>query len=374
MATVFKSDEMSTGSMGSLLLYTLPKTNLSGFFDFSSGQYLLRDSELAITDFLNVTRSSTAQGRNKTGELITYPVNTPRFHLVESVGRYGLASGDNMNNYFLNSNVPASQSITFAEGTNRRYFMLVRVLGNGSVDVAGVGLEPFTVNGGSEKIIKMTSGTNTITVTKNGNPTYVQVSRVTTPYGLDPTLPLTAGNVVAKIQDVNSLVPSKIAEAYNANGEATVFIKMVKFDGGDNSMAPHTSNQLETIVGSNVTALGGYMGYLNLTSGNKGSITIRKQKGGSVLETSPSVVVDVNKTNVIASRLSKTTASVFFNGLFSKMEGLTSDEVEPFLYRLPSLPNTTSNQLSPNMIICNLIIYDRLLSDAEILEIYNLLK
>ena len=374
MGTLIKSDVISTRNLGSLLERTIPKENLSGFFDFGNNKYSIRGNPVALGDFLSLTRNSAAQGLNKNKELITYGVGAPRFHLVESVSKYGLALGDNMKNYFLNSNAPATQDITFAEGTDRRFFLLVRVIGTGSVAISGAGVTPFTVNGGEEKVIKMTSGTNTITVTKSGSPTYVQVSRVTTPYGIDPTRTETAGVPATKSQDVASLNPSVNAQMFTGN-KATFFFKFVTFDGGDNSLIPHTNNTVEIVSGAGTPALGGYVAWLKYTDGTHGKLFARKQQSGAVLEESPTVDVPINKINIVAIRLSAGKADVFMNGVFSKMAGTTASTlVEPYLYRLPFLQSLTNVYISPNMIITNMVAYDKEMSDSEITDIYNRLK
>lgn len=373
MATVIKSDVISTKNLGSLLERIVPKNNLTGFFDFSNDKYSIRGEEVPFSQMFTVNRNSTAQGLNKNKELVTYGINTPRFHLVESVGKYGLALGDNSKNYFLNSNAPATQSITFNEGTERRFFVLVRAKGSGSVTVSGSGITTFTVNGGEEKVVKMTSLSNTINVAVSGTLTYVQVTRVTTPYGVDPTETETTGTKVVKSQDITSVNTSVFASLMNAKN-GTVFLKYVTFDGGDLSLTPGSNNTIEVLSAAPIAANGGYVSWLQHTDGTHGKLFIRKQKSGSVLESSTIVDVPINKVNVIAFTMSDKKASVFMNGVFSKLPGVNTETVDPYISNLPFLPSLNNVYIAPNWIVSNMLVYDKVMSDSEIGDIFNMLK
>lgn len=373
MATIIKSDVVSTNNLGNILIDMLPKNNMSGFFDFSNNRYSIRDSNVSLSSIITTTRSSTAQGISKTGELVTYGVNSSRFTLVPSVKKYGLACGDSMKNYFLNSDAPVTQSITFAEGTDRRFFVLFRATGSGYITVSGSGISTFVLNGGEEKVIKVTATTNTINVAITGTLSYVQVSRVTTPYGADPSRPVTAGSITTKVQDINGFNQASMANLFTSN-KATMFFKYTTFDGGDNLLTPHTNNTVEVISAAGNATLGGYVSWLQYVDGSNGKLFIRKQKSG-ILETSPIVDVPIYKTNIIAVRLSESNADVFMNGIFSKLPGASSGTtVQPYLYQLPFLSSLNNVYIAPNWIISNMVSYDKELSDSEIMDIYNIMR
>lgn len=375
MGTIITSNEVAGRTLGSLLLELLPQNGISGFFDFSNGDYEIRDTRVPLSDFLAVTRSSPAQGYNRAGELVNYAVNTPRFHFVKNAGIYGLAIGDTMRNYFKNANAPVSQSVTFAEGTDVRFFTLVTVEGpvGAKVNVSGAGVEPFTVEAGAHKIIKTVTNNNTLQVDVVGAPTFVQVSRVSSPYGVDPSRPVTAGGAYTKVQDVPTLNVSKIAEMFTGN-DATMFFKFTKFDGGDNALTPHTANTIEIFSGAGVAALGGYVSWLKMLNGTTGELSIRKQQSGSVLESSPVVAVPVEKTNIVAAVLGPTKASIYMNGVFSKMAGSNAVAVEPWPFRLPALLALNGNYMAPNYVMDKMVVYDRQLSDAEVKTVADLLR
>ncbi|MGM1431147.1 hypothetical protein ACS126_17970 [Sphingobacterium lactis] len=374
MATVIKSNNISTNNIGNLLETSLPSEGLTGFFDFSNGRYFAKGSPVALGEVIDVGRLSPATGLDKSGNMVTYPNNTPRFHLVKSVNKYGLTLGDVKRNHFLNSNAPVTQTITIDEGTENKFFLVVECEGSGSVTISGA--YSGTATQTAPLIIRTpTKAPFTITATVNGSLSFVSVSKQTSAYGIDPSRVVTSGASVQKIQDVTSVKRDLFNTLYSATGSSTIFMKMVKFDGGDNSLptlSPAKNIEIFRAFGS--VENGGYVCWLEMTYGDSGKVFVRKQKNG-VIEDSAKVDVSWGKTNITAFRSNKQKGDVFVNGKFSKSTVGSIPDVDPTMFMLPSLITPVNSALiAPNSILTYLIVYDRELTDAEVQQVYEMLK
>lgn len=376
MATIIKSDSQSTQNMGNLLRQLLPADGLSGYFDFSNNEYVAGGANIALSDLLTVTRSSTAQGVDKQGNIVTYPANTPRFHLVESLKKYGLTLGDNKRNHFLNSNTPVTQTMIIDEGTDRRWFLHIECVGSGSVTVSGAFSGVATQ--GSPLTFKNTTTTPiTITATVSGQLSYVGVSKVTSPYGIEPTRVATGAVAATKIQDVTVFKADLLNTIYSANKEATIFMRLVRFDGGNDALTPlGIAKHVELLRAFSSVSIGGYVAWLDLAAGQEAALlSVKKQKDGAIISESPKIGVSWKKDNLAVFRLNKTKASVFLNGNKTTLENSNSTEVSPILSGLPSLLTPTQSDLiSPNSVITHMVVYNKELSDAEISAISDIIN
>jgi hypothetical protein len=371
MATIIKSDNVANNHLGSILPDLLPKAGLTGFFDFSNGRYVANGNDIGVNDLLTVTRNTPAIGIDKSGNEQVYPVNTPRFHFVQSKKMYGITLGDIIKNHFTNSNAPTTQNITIEEGSENKFFLYVQVIGPGTVTISGGA--NGTASQGSPLILLVPSKNITITATVTGTPTYVQVSKVTTPYGIDPSRPQTAALPTQKTQDVTQ-VKRALFDTFYGNSNITVLMKTVRFDGGNLALTPNGNARNILMFDAAVSqAGGGYVGLLEMADGMHAKMYVRKQKAGSVIATSPKVDVEIRDVNVTALILNRTEASVFCNGQFSTLPTEATD-VDPYLNFLPGLLTTTSDQIATNSILTKMVVYNRALSSSELFDIYNLMK
>ncbi|NAW50788.1 hypothetical protein GNY06_05115 [Elizabethkingia argentiflava] len=368
MATIIKSDNVATHHLGSVLPNLLPKNKLNSFFDFSNSVYVSKGRTVNLKSFLRTTRSTNAIGINNLGEEVIYPPNMTVFNYVKSKKMQGISMGDIMKNHFLNSNNPQTQNITIDEGIERKFFLYVQVVGNGSVsisgDVSGVATE------GRPLMLKHAQAKTSIKATVSGSPSYVQVSKVTSPYGIDLSRPQTASLVAQKTQDVTQVVPG-----FFTNSEITVFLKTVKFDGGNLTLSPVSlAKNILLFDAATTKERGGYVGGVEMLDGTTGKLWIRKQKGGQVIVKSALSDVSIKDVNVTAFSLNRTTGKVFFNGSFSELP-IDNTAVDSVLNFLPSLLTPQYSEfIAPNSILTKMVVYDRILNNTEITEIYNMLK
>lgn len=369
MATIIKSNNVAVNHLGSVLPSLLPQNGLKGFFDFSNGNYLSNGNKVAITDVIKVARSTTAIGIGKDGLEYSYAINTPRFHFVKSKNAYGLTFGDVMRNHFINSDAPVTQTITIDEGNERKWFLYVQVVGGGSVTLSGAVSGVATQ--GNPLILKVTQAQLTLTATVTGTPTYVQVSKVSTPYGIDPSRRSTGGISSQKVQDVSS-VNRELFDTYKgANGAITVFMKTVRFDGGDLTLTPNGLAKNIMLFNSDI-GQGGYVGLLEMINGKLGNLYVRNQKSGSVLATSGKVEVPVTDVSVIGFNMDNEAANVTYNGNSVSLAGVASS---PTMNILPSIIDPVNSELiSPNCVLTKMVVYNRVLTSSEMQEVYNILK
>lgn len=370
MATIIKSDRVAKRHMGSVYPDILPANGLVGFFDFSNDDYKANGSSVQLSSLINVTRSTIAIGLNKDGQEVTYPANTPRFHLVKSNNMYGLASGDLMKNYFLNSGAPSTQTITIEEGTGNKFFLYVQIKGPGKLTLSGGVTGEVTE---SEPLFIKVAKTITFTATPSGTLTYVQTSKVSSPYGIDISRPATASLMAQKTQDVIQVNRTLFDTFLSAQSEITVFIKMARFDGGNFSLTPQTNfNKVMLIDSAPVSADGGYVSFLDMVDGDNADVYVRKQKSGAVISTSTKRRVKVGDKNVFGLSFNKKQASIIFNGILTSLDEGT--DVLPKVNFLPCYTSDASDLMSPNSILTKMVVYNRKLTDDEMRIVHEILK
>lgn len=370
MATIIKSDRVAKRHMGSIYPDILPADGLVGFFDFSNDDYKANGSSVQLSSLINVTRSTIAIGLNKDGQEVTYPANTPRFHLVKSNNMYGLASGDLMKNYFLNSAAPSTQTITIEEGSWNKFFLYVQVKGPGKLTLSGGVTGEVTE---SEPLMIKVAKTITFTATPSGALTYVQASKVSSPYGIDISRPATASLMAQKTQDVIQVNRTLFDTFLSSQSEITVFIKMARFDGGNLALTPQNNiKQMMLIDSAPVQGDGGYVSFLEMIDGENANVYVRKQKGGAVISTSLKRRVNVGPKSVFGMSFNKQQASIIFNGILTSLDEGT--EVLPKVNFLPCYTSETTDLMAANSVITKMVVYNRKLSDQEMVDVNNILK
>lgn len=178
-------------------------------FDFTTGTYF----GAAESDFV-VTRASPGLAQDLSGNWVSFGNNVMR-----RTNR-GLLVEEARTNLFLNSNAPATQSITVVNGT----VYTVSLHGTGSAALSGAGAG--TATNGSP--VTFTASSTSLTVTITGSPTYVQVEA-----GSFATSPIiTAGSPITREADSMSLAIPALSGAYSVLAIGTA-----------NAPNPHTSNQ-----------------------------------------------------------------------------------------------------------------------------------
>ncbi len=198
--------------------------------DFANNSYVKGGVEIANP--IISTHSSDILALNSSGSYEAFAAN------VSPITDLGLLVVPTRTNIFLNSDVPASQTVAVSDGTQ----YTISVVGSGSIALSGAGLG--TATEGSDLTIT-TSGTSLI-CTISGSLTYVQVEQ-----GSFATLPIiTTGSAVTRagnqevISGLNLPIGVEFYMVVDLLDASTLWRKLIFFtsNGGANSIVAGFGN------------------------------------------------------------------------------------------------------------------------------------
>ncbi|OAL80364.1 hypothetical protein [Acinetobacter terrae] len=372
MATVFKSDKVATVSMGNINGIKGPQ-DFALFLDFENGIYQSKslgatNGNYTLTDVVEVTRS------NLSGEPITVSKlgiekkiasTTELRTMLLANGRFGVLQEDIRQNFFLNSSAPVTQTISVPAGLGK---IIVSCVGTGSIVVTGdVAETNSTVTENTPKAFtKNATGVATnLTLTLSGSLSHVQVE-VTSGATTASSKITTTGAAAFRNREFVKVKQSLFDSLIQNKSGFTVLSQTIDTNTAINSVN-HASNRLgiDTTTGK-VIAMSGVNAALNMLSYTVGFV-------GSTPTTG------TNSNGAIAgSQLFKpyNNAMAINNGFIkSAHNGLlkpTIDVANPLTASGITLGHGYDGGYAGlNGIVTKLVVYDRILSDVEIVEITN---
>ena len=370
MATVIRSDKKATVSMGNVNGIVGPQ-DFKLFLDFENEIYESKSNgavnrNYSLTDVLEVTRS------NLSGE----PVSVSRDGVEKKItsaseirtmllpnGRFGVLQEDIRQNLFLNSSTPATQTISVPAGLGE---IVVSCIGSGSLVVRGDVTESgSTVTQSTPKAFtKNNTGVATsLTITVSGSLSHVQVEVASGATTASSKI-TTADSVTFRNREFVKIKQSLFDSLIQNKTGFTVLSQTIDTNTAINSVN-HASGRLgiDTTTGK-VIAMSGVNPALNNLAYTVGFVGSTATIGTNSIG------------NPAGNQLFKpyNNALVINNGsIKSAMNGLLNPSivvVNPLTAANITLGHGYDGGY-PGLvgIVTKLVVYDRVLSDAEIVEI-----
>lgn len=229
MSLVLKSNNVATASLGNI--NGLPSQDYALFLDFENNEYIKKvggekfklseSSVLTSTSNKNLASNPMTMDRFGNKSVVTAQ---DQLRFWGANGRYGLLVEAEQNNWFLNSAAPVSQTIPNIPASST---LVASCIGSGSITISGAGIDTITVTESTPKTITPIGQAVSITldVAVNGSLSHVQVVRVV---GI-PTLhtPITSGGTIRPSGSDNIEVNQSLLSEIIASGAVTVLCQTV---------------------------------------------------------------------------------------------------------------------------------------------------
>ena len=370
MSLVLKSNKVATASLGNIN-GILGKQDWVAFFDFENGQYIKKlnnvKSELQEAEVLTCNSNKSLEARPMTidrlgNKSVITAVNQLRWWQAQE--RYGLLIESEQTNWFVNSSAPATQTISNIPAGS---LMIVSCVGSGSLIVSGAGIQTTTVIEGSPFAIPPVSSIRSINIEVVGSLIHAQVIRAAGFATLHTPI-YTSSASRASGADLVEINQSLVAELIDKTKPVTIVYQTLPVaDVAD--PRPSYSESRIVIETSSLTAAAGLTKTGNeklanrLVSSNKSNSTYQSTGSGAAQNIS-----DIGKINTQAIQFLSNGSVFAMQGgeLYKPTAAIGLNQIEKI--------KLASGVVSPvhqggNCIFTKLAIYNRLLSDAEILQI-----
>ena len=375
MTLVLKSDKKATVSLGNI-------NGIKGhqdwtiFFDFENEYYATKQAgvlkeDYKLADVVEATRLSMAGSPitiSKNGiEKVVTSTTEIRTALLKN-GRFGLLVEDFNQNFFINSNTPANQSITLATSSVK---IVASCEGSGSLTITGdiVGA-PFTVTADTPKVMERLSNTSpcNLNITVNGNLNHAQIELAT---GMQTATSKIKTGATSATRDRELVkVKKSLFNSIITNKSAlTVLIQTIDYNPVVNHAEMSFCQRLTLISGSDlkIMRVGGTHPNLQLLSFSSRYI-------GSTISSTPQTLAGVwtSQGRFIARNhacaLDGNTLRSAFNGVAENTLGInnpfTVDEIGfGYGYNSPIGVNGLRG------IVTKLVVYNRVLTQDEITDL-----
>lgn len=372
MSLVLKSNKLATNYLGNIN-GILGKQDWVAFFDFENGEYskkingvktLLTESQvLSSTSNKNLATKPMTQDRlgNKSQVL-----TTDQIRWWGTNNRYGLLVENEQTNWFANSSAPVSQVISnLAAGST----LVASCIGSGSLVITGSGIETVVVTESSPATIKpqAQSAAITLNVEVVGSLSHVQVVRcagfatVHSPITTTASKPSSGSDLV----EINQPL---LSEIINTNQPVTVLVQSIPMFMTQDDRAQF--NELRAVIETDTLVAG--FGINKTASGPISPRMVSIFKADSTYQSSGSGNIQdyiLNEPMTYAIQVGDFGVVTSINGgsLFKASNATGLNKVKRI--RLAPLLVSPVVQQGGNCIFTKLAIYNRLLSDAEILQI-----
>lgn len=371
MSLVLKSNKLATNYLGNIN-GILGKQDWVAFFDFENGQYskkingvktLLTESQvLSSTSNKNLATKPMTQDRSGNKSQV---LTTNKIRWWGANNRYGLLVENEQANWFANSSAPVSQVISNITAGST---LVASCIGSGSLVITGSGIETVVVTESSPATIKpqAQSAAITLNVEVFGSLSHVQVVRcagfatVHSPITTTVSRPLSGDDLV----EINQ---SLLSEIINTNQPVTVLVQSIPMFMTEDNRAQF--NELRAVIETDTLVAG--FGINKTASGSISPRMISSFKADSTFQFSGSGNFQdyiLNKPMTYAIQVGDFGAVTSINGgsLFKVSNATGLNKVKRI--RLASALATPVVQQGGNCIFTKLAIFNRQMSDAEILE------
>ena len=372
MTLVLKSDKKATASLGNINGIKGPQ-DWAMFFDFENEIYATKKSGLLkqdykLADVVEATRLSLAGSpitisKNGIEKAVTSTTEI-RTALLKN-GRFGLLVEDINQNFFINSNAPANQSITLPTSSVK---IVASCEGSGSLTITGdIVNAPFTVTADTPKVMVRLSDTApcNLNITVNGNLNHAQIELAT---GMQTATSKIKTGATSATRDREFVkVKKSLFDSIITNKSAlTVLIQTIDYNPVVNHAGMSFCQRLTLISGSDlkITRVGGIHPNLQLNSFSSRYIGSTVSSTSQILAgkwTSQGRFVARNQ----ACTLDGNTLRSAFNAVAENTLGInnpfTVDEIGfGYGYNSPIGVNGLRG------IVTKLVVYDRVLTQDEI--------
>lgn len=172
MATVIKSNSVANNYIASGLQLSAP-VDFKSKLDFTSERYIVNGLETTLSQAISTIRGSVGGYLDNDGNYKTAAVNTPRIHKDPVAGK-GLLCESSATNVLANPSAPATQTVSISPTTNN--FVILQVWGSGSASLNLGGVEKGVATQSIPLVIVPTvAGVTNATVTVTGTLTHFQL-------------------------------------------------------------------------------------------------------------------------------------------------------------------------------------------------------
>lgn len=372
MTLILKSDKKATASLGNI-------NGINGaqdwvmFFDFENEHYATKQAGLLKQDYkltdvveatrLNLNGAPISISKDGVEKAVTSTTEI-RTALLKN-GRFGLLAEDINQNFFINSNAPANQSITLPASGVR---IVASCEGSGSLTIAGdvIGA-PFTVTADTPKVMERLSSSAAcnLNITVNGNLNHAQIELATGMQTATSKVKTGATSAVRERELVkvkkslfNSIITNKSA--------LTVLIQTIDYNPVINQAGASLCQRLTLVSGSDLKIMrgGGTHSNLQLSS-------IAYQYVGST-PTNPSQTLNGAWTSQGRFIARNQACTLDGNTLRSAFNGVAENTLEinkPFTVDEIGFGYGYNSPIGVNGlrgIVTKLVVYDRVLTQDEI--------
>lgn len=170
--TVIKSNSVADKYIASGLQLSAP-VDFKSKLDFTSDKYIVNGVETTLFQAISTIRGSVGGYLDYDGNYKTAAVNTPRIHKDPVAGK-GLLCESTATNVLANPSAPETQTVSISPTTNN--YVVLQVWGSGSASLNLGGVEKGVANQSTPLvIIPTTSGVTNATVTVIGTLTHFQL-------------------------------------------------------------------------------------------------------------------------------------------------------------------------------------------------------
>lgn len=372
MALVLKSNRVATASLGNINGIN-EKQDWSIFLDFENEIYQTKKNGIVnqnylLSDVVEVSRA------NLNGAPISISKNGIERNIISTTeirtallknGRFGLLVEDINENFFKNSATPVTQQITLPANT---FPIVVSCIGSGSVTVTGgISESGLVVTNSSPKVFSRvsTNTTTDITVTVAGTLSHVQVELGTGIHTASSKVTTTSVNAT-RAREIAKVKKPLFSDIVKNNSAFTVVIQTVDYDVADNQSKNTEVNRL-SLENSNKK--------LMTTSGNGGSSKyfsrFRFYTDNALTKSSPISLLDSTNDRFYAytdaiSLVSGTSYGAS-NGVFNT--GVSTGVISVTDLVLGAGYGSPIGMNGLRGIVTKLAVYDRVLSDVELIAI-----
>ena len=370
MSLVLKSNKVATASLGNIN-GILGKQDWVAFFDFENGQYIKKlnniKSEIQEAEVLTCNSNKSLASRPMTMDRfgntsVITAVNQLRWWQAQE--RYGLLIEDSQTNFFLNSSAPATQTISNIPASS---LMIASCIGSGSLIVSGAGIQTTTVTEGKPFAIPTVGTIRSINIEVVGSLTHAQVIRAAGFATLHTPIHTFSANR-ASGADTVEINQSLIAELIDKTKPVTIVYQTLPVADVADPRPSYSESRIviETsslIAAAGLTKTGNEKLANRLISSNKSDSTYQSSGSGM-----PQNISDIGKINTQAIQF------LSDGSVFAMQGGPLYKPTVAIGLNLVEKIKLASGVVSPvhqggNCIFTKLAIYNRLLSDDELLQI-----
>lgn len=375
MTVIIKSDKKATVSMGNVNGIK-GSQDWSMFLDFENELYMTKKSGLLKQDYkladvveatrVNMAGAPISISKDGTEKAVTSTTEI-RTALLKN-GRFGLLAEDVNQNFFINSNAPANQSITLPASSVK---IVASCEGSGSLTITGdVAGAPFTITPESPKVMERLSYTAAcnLNITVNGNLNHAQIELATGMQTATSKIKTGATSVIRERELVK--VKKSLFDSIIANKSAlTVLIQTIDYNPVVNQATASICQRLTLVSGSNLKIMRGSGIHSNLQLSS-----LSYQYVGST-PTNPSQTLSGTWTSQGRFVARNQACALDGNILRSAFNGVAESTLEinnPFPVDEIGFGYGYNSPIGVNGlrgIVTKLVVYDRVLTQAEITEL-----